>query len=434
MRLKIDFSRYYDCINKSYVPLVNDKKRFQVVYGGSGSGKSHFVAQDEIFKQVFQKGTNLLIVRQTSKSNRTSTFPLIKQVIAEFKLNQIFDVNKTEMTIRCLLNDNEIRFGGLDDVEKIKSTTFTTGPLSRIWIEEASETKETDFNQLNLRLRGLSKVPFQMRLTFNPISSMHWLKSRFFDMPEERQRTTIHHTTYLDNRFIDSAYKEELERLKNIDKTFYEVYCLGRWGVFGNIIFTNWEAKKCPYSIDDFDEVLYGKDFGYNHPFALEGLGIKDGDLYSFSELYLREKTNKEVIEINEAENVLSKKQVCTADSAEPARIKEWQQHGYRTKGAIKGKDSVSRGIDFLKGFKWYIDPDQCPGLLAEVQTYSYKEDKHGNRTDEPINYKDDGIAAVRYALEDKARANLKMKISDEAIKCARANVTRRSGNKRRMY
>ena len=218
---------------------------------------------------------------------------------------------------------------------------------------------------------------------------MHWLKRRFFDIPDDKDITTICHTTYADNAFIDPEYKKTLEKLKNTNKTFYDVYCLGKWGVFGNIVFTNWVAEKCPYKIEDFDEVLYGMDFGFNHPFALEAVGFKDGNMYSFDELYVREKTNIEAIELNNEYGILPKGKMCTGDSAEPARIKEWNQNGYRVNSALKGKDSVSRGIDYLKSMKCYIDPDKCPGLLAEVQGYSYKEDKNGEKTDEPVNFKD---------------------------------------------
>lgn len=397
----IDFSRYYEFLNKAYHPLVTDTSRFQILKGGSGSGKSHFIAQDEIYKQIFFPGTNLLIVRNTSHSNGTSTFPLMKQIIREFKVEHLFHI--TYLVIRCKHNGNEIRFCGLDDVEKIKSITFTSGVLSRIWVEEATETKETDINQLNLRLRGITKVPFQMRLSFNPVSAMHWIKSRFFDKLDERNQIKILHTNYKDNRFLDNEYKRQLQDLENIDKVFYQVYCLGEWGVFGNIIFTNWSEEICPYSEKDFDEVFTGMDFGFNHPLAVEKVGLKDGNLWSFDELYIREKTNKEVIVFNEEIKIITSQKKCTADSAEPARIKEWQQHGYRVEPAIKGKDSVRRGIDYLKTLKWYIDPTKCPGLLSEVQSYSWKEDRFGEKTEEPVNFKDDAIAAVRYALEERS-------------------------------
>src|SRR5699024_11467616 len=64
--------------------------------------------------------------------------------------------------------------------EKLKSITFPKGELTDIWIEEASEILEEDFNQLDVRLRGKGAHK-QMVLTFNPVSVLHWLKLRFFD-------------------------------------------------------------------------------------------------------------------------------------------------------------------------------------------------------------------------------------------------------------
>ena len=44
-------------------------------------------------------------------------------------------------------------------MRKLKSITFKTGPLVFIWIEEADEATEDDFNELEIRLRGRSKMP-----------------------------------------------------------------------------------------------------------------------------------------------------------------------------------------------------------------------------------------------------------------------------------
>jgi phage terminase large subunit len=38
------------------------------------------------------------------------------------------------------------------------------------------------------------------------------------------------------------------------------------------------------------------------------------------------------------------------------------------------------------------------------MQQYSYKEDKDGNVQDEPVEFKDDAIAALRYAIEPVRR------------------------------
>ena len=48
-----------------------------------------------------------------------------------------------------------------------------------------------------------------MILSFNPISITHWLKKRFFDMPDQRAR--VHESTYRDNRFLTDEAVKTLE-------------------------------------------------------------------------------------------------------------------------------------------------------------------------------------------------------------------------------
>ena len=68
--------------NKPYIPYLDNIDRYLVLYGGAGSGKSVFTAQRYIYKMLNQK-MNLLVVRATAKSNRDSTFALLKRVISE---------------------------------------------------------------------------------------------------------------------------------------------------------------------------------------------------------------------------------------------------------------------------------------------------------------------------------------------------------------
>src|SRR5699024_10273207 len=114
--------------------------------------------------------------RKTGKSIRQSVFRLLVDLISEYNLSKAFRINKTEMSIISITGSSLIT-SGLDDVEKLKSVAG----INRIWIEEASEVTEKDFDQLDLRLRGQSKIGFQMTLTFNPISELHWIKKKFFD-------------------------------------------------------------------------------------------------------------------------------------------------------------------------------------------------------------------------------------------------------------
>lgn len=222
--VKIDKSVF----NTVYIPFLDSDAKYLVFYGGGSSGKSFFIVQRYIYKLLKQK-MNLLVVRQTGNTNRDSTFALFKQVIKQWGVDNLFDV--TDLRIRCI-NGNEVIFRGLDDTEKIKSTTFENGELTDIWVEEATETNEADINQLKVRLRGGTSKK-QMVLSFNPVNINHWIKKHFIDS----KLAVCCHSTYKDNKFLTDDDRETLESFKYTDIYYYQVYCLGEWGVLGKTFF-----------------------------------------------------------------------------------------------------------------------------------------------------------------------------------------------------
>lgn len=241
-RLEIEIKK--DVFNPAYLPYLfdYDTKRL-IFYGGAGSGKSYFIAERFILKLLNISGCNILVVRQVGDTNRNSTFALFRQVIDRWGLGRYFRFNTSNLSVKCKLNGNTVIFKGLDNIEKLKSITFETGELTDVWIEEASETEEVSLNQLITRLRG-GKSKKQIVISFNPVSVNHWLKRRFFDIKQPAKKVKILHTTYKDNLFIDSDYKEELESFKVTDPYYYQVYCLGEWGVLGKSIFPKENVQK----------------------------------------------------------------------------------------------------------------------------------------------------------------------------------------------
>lgn len=263
--------------NKSFLPYLSNDKRYLVFYGGAGSGKSFFVAQRYLVKLLKANKFNLLVVRATGKSNRDSTFALFKQVINKWKLGKYFKVNESDLRIKCLLNGHEIIFSGLDDVEKLKSITFSKGELTDIWIEEASEILEADFNQLDVRLRGKGTKK-QIVISFNPIDINHWLKKRFFD--NQGDNVEIAHSTYKDNEFLDEDYKTLLESYKTTDPYYYDVYCLGKWGVLGKTVF---DARAIQERLDKITRPIKRGFFTYDY----DGIHITNIQFVKSNEGYI---------------------------------------------------------------------------------------------------------------------------------------------------
>ncbi len=234
--LKVSAGLWYEDIRKStndtFMPLYAVTDRHLVLVGGAGSGKSIFAGRKILERITSEKGHRILVCRKIARTLRESCFrQLVEQIRLHYDYNA-FKINRTDMLITYLPNNSQILFAGLDDVEKLKSIYHVTG----IWIEEGSELAENDYNQLNIRLRGKTAHYKQMITTFNPVDINHWLKRRFFN--ECIEDVTTHKSTYRDNRFLDAEQKKVLESFKDTDPYYYQVYCLGEWGVYGKTIFS----------------------------------------------------------------------------------------------------------------------------------------------------------------------------------------------------
>ena len=383
----IDLSNIKSVINDSFYSLLSDKKRYEVLRGGAGSGKSYSVAQKLILRILKGYSTGarhtFLCLRKTLPAARKSILPMFKHIISEWHLENISKLNKTEMTF-LFSNGSQIIITGLDDPEKIKSIFGITS----IWLEESNEFTKDDFNQLDLRMRGVQKDYYQIVMSFNPVSKNSWLYTEFFE--KTRDNATLHHSTYLDNRFLDDDYKQKLEDLINQDTYYYTVYTLGNWGILEGIIFENWTL------VDEMPSGSggYAVDFGFNNPSAIVEVRKKDLNIYIKEIFYETKKTNKDLIRFISKQ--LPARAILICDNAEPDRIKEFKDAGIRAVPARKGKSSVLDGIDLLKRHKLHITKDSL-NVIKEISGYRWKEKKDIGLTDSPVEVNDHSLDAIRY-------------------------------------
>lgn len=400
-------------VNVQFNPIFREanrtKKRYRILYGSAGSGKSVNVAQDYVLKLADprNKGMNLMVVRGVEQTHRNSTYAELTGAI-----NRIWGFERAEeewafwsspLKIQNRRTGNEIIFRGMADEkqrERIKSVTFSNGKLTDVWIEEATEIRKDDLEILDDRLRGELTNPnlfYQLTLTFNPVSASHWIKARFFDY--KSKDIFICHSTYLDNRFIDEAYHKRMMVRKELDPEGYRVYGLGFWGELGGQILTNFQVHDFIVNEYAFDDMAIGADWGFNHATAILVLGIKDGEIYVCSEIYEFEKRQEEIIEIAE-ETELPRHIFMWCDSAEPATIKTWRMAGWRSAAVKKEQGSVKAQIRWLKDRKIHIHPS-CKNTIKEMQAWKWiKDSTTGLYTDEPVKFQDDAMAALRYGIE----------------------------------
>ncbi len=399
--------------NKCFHEADRSRKRYIVMKGSAGSGKSVDTAQNYILRLMQDPGRNLVAMRKSDITNRDSTFAELTGAIYRMfgeKAGQYWQINRSPLQLTCQHNGNKIIFRGMNDDkqrEKLKSITFQKGKLTDVWMEESTEFTQTDFEIIDDRLRG--ELPqgqfYQIRLTFNPVSANHWIKKAFFDVSDPNVLT--HHSTYLDNRFIDDAYRARMERRRIVDPDGFRIYGLGEWGETGGLILSNYIVEEFDTSPERFDYMVNAQDFGFNHADCIGEVGFKDGELYLCRELYVFEKDTDEIIQL--AEGRFRKGLTMYCDSAEPDRIRMWRKAGYKAVPVKKEPNSVRAQIDHLKQHKIHIHPS-CVNTIKEIQQWKWRKDERtGEYTDEPVNFFDDAMAMLRYAIEQERRAKPKL-------------------------
>ncbi|MBE5777362.1 MAG: PBSX family phage terminase large subunit [Clostridiales bacterium] len=390
--------------NAAYRPYLQDTHRYQLFFGGAGSGKSVFLASRCVLDCLM--GRNILVVRQVARTLRHSCMNEIIKAADRMQLSACFRVNRTDGAMTCRHNGAQILFAGLDDTEKLKSITPRRGVLTDIWLEEATECDYHSFKQLDKRLRGRSRFAKRFTFSFNPIDREHWLYREFFDIFPDGERSaeselvTILKTTYLDNRFLTDDDRHALEREK--DPYYLSVYTHGEWGVREGAVFTNWRTAHL--TGEEAGESRFGLDFGFAHdPAALVHLRYdrKKGRIYVLEEMKLKNLTNP-VLAAHILQMARDAPVFC--DSAEPKSIMELRALGVNAHPVRKGPGSIQSGLRFLQGKEIWVSA-ACPEMRRELAAYVWQKDKDGRTLPIPRGGNDHLIDAMRYALENDASA-----------------------------
>lgn len=210
-------------VNDIYIPLIENRSRLLILYGGSGSGKSVFASYKIVLRTVTEKGHTFLCLRKVAETVKESIFAELKATMEEMSCLHEFKINNTEKTFLHVPTGNRIICKGLDEPEKIKSIKGITG----MWIEEATEFTDDDLSQLDLRIRGEKPHYVQYIFSFNPISEDNHVVKRFVINKDKETDCTVVHTTHEHNYFLSQQDRDRLKRLKETNPLFYDVYCLG---------------------------------------------------------------------------------------------------------------------------------------------------------------------------------------------------------------
>ena len=405
--IRKEYIKLPELIGKGYKAFWHFKGRYRVVKGSRASKKSKTTALWYIYNLMKYKDANLLVVRKTFRTLKDSCFKELKWAVKRLRVEHLWDFTLSPLEAVYKPTGQRIYFRGLDDPLKVTSIAVDTGCLCWMWIEEAFEImKEDDFNILDESIRGECPEGLfkQITLTFNPWNERHWIKKRFFDNADEDILAIT--TNYLCNEWLDAADLKVFETMKKNNPRRYAVAGLGGWGIVDGLVYENWKEEA--FTLDDIKNCksAFGLDFGYtNDPsaFFCGFVDLENKKLYVWDEFYEKGMSNKRIAET--VEGMGYKKEHITADSAEPKSIDELKGLGLRVKGAEKGKDSISNGIQWIQDLEIIIHP-RCVNFLTEISNYTWDKDKFDNKLNRPIDDFNHLMDAMRYALEKYIKGN----------------------------
>lgn len=384
--------------NDVYFPYLQDySHRYEIYYGGAGSGKSVFVAQKLLVKAI-QRKRRVLVIRKWAARIEESVFTELVDLLQSWKIYEYCKVTKSPYKI-VLPNGSAFLFKGMDDSEKVKSITGITD----IWIEEATDISQDEFTQLDLRLRALVE-DLQIFCSFNPVSKANWVYKKWFapDAVYDKQQTFILHTTYKDNRFLPITYGIVLEQKINTDPRYYKIYVLGEFGTFEGLVFSNWQKQEFDHmKLAQTLEHRCGMDLGWVDKTAIIDTlyDRTNKTIYVFNEFY---KSGQQLSDIVKAiEDMQLKRSKIRVDSAEPRSIQYFRNNGIDATAAQKGQDSVKAGLMFLQDNMIVVHP-RCENFILELENFSYVKSKvTGEYTEETTHEWSHAIDACRYAYSD---------------------------------
>ena len=392
----------------------------EVLVGGpAGTGKSRSALEKVHVAALKYPGMRALLVRKTLASLSASALVTWRRfVIPEAVTAGVvtyYGGSAQEPAQYRYENGSAIMLGGMDKASKVMSTEYDL-----IYVQEATELEEDDWEALTTRLR-YGVMPYQQLLAdCNPAQPTHWLKLRC-----AAGKTALLESRHTDNPLLydddgtltepGAVYIAKLEALTGVR---YQRLRLGRWAAAEGVIYEHFDPAIHviePFPIPDEWTRYWTVDFGYSNPTVIQ-FWAEDGDgkLYLYRELYRTHRTVDEhaadVITYAKAEPK-PRAVICGTDAEDRATLENNLGMGTvpAVKKVLEGIDAVNtrfrdRRLLIFKGARVFRDPD----LVDEHKPTSTEEELPGyvwadlRTKEQPVKQHDHGCDALRYMVAER--------------------------------
>lgn len=267
----------------------------EVVMGGpAGTGKTRAGLEKVNYLAVNVPRFRALLVRKTLASLKSSALVTFDEKVRPDLAGAIFRGETAKRPPRYVYaNGAEIVIGGMDKASKVMSSEYDF-----IYVPEATELTEGEWEALSSRLRN-GAAPFQQLAgDCNPDAPEHWLKKR-----AERGQLLLIESRHEDNPTVTLDYLARLDALTGVRKARLRY---GIWAAAEGMVYeSEWDAARNLVNLRDIQQKqpdgtlaipgtwprFLSIDIGYTNPFVCQWWAEDpDGRAYRYRELYMTQR------------------------------------------------------------------------------------------------------------------------------------------------
>ena len=353
--------------------FIHDPARFTALVGGIGSGKS----RAGVIKAIVAAASRPCLGMVTAP-----TYPMLRDATLRTFLDLaeplVRDFNKSEMTA-TLVNGSQVLFRSADNPDRLR------GPNLHFWYGDEASLYDKDVWPVMIgRLRADGEAG-QAWLTTTP-KGRNWLYQRQADMSVTRVRTR-------DNPWLSAEFVRSLEA--SYTGLFARQELEGEFVAFEGLVYDDFDrAVHVAAPPSSFVQVVAGVDEGYTNPAVIIPVGFDtDGRAWVITEFYQRRVLQGTVVQTARMFRDLYRVRAFYVDPSAAGLAAEMQQAGLTV---IAANNSVAEGIQTVKARlaragdgkpRLFVSPE-CANLLAELESYVWREGRGGLR-DEPVKEND---------------------------------------------
>lgn len=389
--------------------------------GPAGTGKSRANLEKVHLCAERYPGMRALIVRKTRVSLTQTGLVTYEDHVLPEKHPALDGPRRSHRSTYRYPNGSEIVIGGMDNPVKVMSAEYDL-----VYVQEATELLESDWEQLTTRLRN-GRMPYQQIIgDCNPGPPTHWIKQR-----ADRGGMLMLDTRHQDNPVLydhrrnawtpnGSEYLAKLDKLTGVRRRRLRD---GEWAAAEGAVYEEFDRSIHLIDPDQLPELRRRwrvHDFGFTNPYVCQWWGEDhDGRLYMYREIYftrrLVEDHARTIKRLSEGERIEA--DICDHDAEDRAtlerhlNIRTTAAHKAITPG-IEAVQSRLRPADDGKPRLFFVRDalverddrladDGLPWCTEqEMDSYAYPVGQDGRaRKEAPVDMDNHGMDTMRYMV-----------------------------------